>query len=106
MCGARDYWARFERFVRQLASSCRDVYVITGPLYLPAHTASGYQMNYPLIGKHHRPCCITCADLMVFCWMMTRPLMREPPCTTGPAAAPVPSHTIAALQHGGVPPHR
>jgi len=31
----RDYWARFERFVNDtVVSSCRDVYVVTGPLYL------------------------------------------------------------------------
>ncbi|PNW79681.1 hypothetical protein CHLRE_08g362750v5 [Chlamydomonas reinhardtii] len=31
----RDYWARFERFVKELTDVAGDVYVITGPLWLP-----------------------------------------------------------------------
>ena len=31
----RDYWARFERFVQEVARVCDDVYVVTGPLFLP-----------------------------------------------------------------------
>ncbi|KAG0305174.1 nuclease [Dissophora globulifera] len=31
----RDYWAHFENFCRQLTKKYRDVYVLTGPLYLP-----------------------------------------------------------------------
>ncbi|KAG2436045.1 hypothetical protein HYH02_011756 [Chlamydomonas schloesseri] len=31
----RDYWARFERFVKELTDVAGNVYVITGPLWLP-----------------------------------------------------------------------
>ncbi|KAG0222785.1 mitochondrial nuclease [Mortierella sp. GBAus27b] len=31
----RDYWAHFENFCRTLTKKYKDVYVITGPLYLP-----------------------------------------------------------------------
>lgn len=31
----RDYWARLEKFTRDLTKACTDVHVITGPLYLP-----------------------------------------------------------------------
>ncbi|GFR49717.1 hypothetical protein Agub_g11871, partial [Astrephomene gubernaculifera] len=31
----RDYWSRFERFVKELTDVARDVYVVTGPLWLP-----------------------------------------------------------------------
>ena len=48
----RDYWARFERFVKQLAGRCEALYVVTGPLYLPSLTpAGGFAMTYPLIGE-------------------------------------------------------
>ena len=46
----RDYWARFERFVKTLAWSSDDVYVITGPLYVPQKTPQGYVMHHPMIG--------------------------------------------------------
>lgn len=36
----RDYWARFERFVRNLSRSFKTVYVCTGPLFLPTPTYS------------------------------------------------------------------
>ena len=81
MC--RDYWARFERFVRQLAASCKEVYVITGPLYLPTQTASGYMMNYPLIGmvqtqyKHQ---------------------IKLPPASAGHLAGSAPFHSMRVLQ--------
>jgi endonuclease G len=32
----RNYWARFEKFVRDLGEQWDDVYVVTGPLYLPS----------------------------------------------------------------------
>lgn len=50
---ARDYWARFERFVKQLTQQCEDVYVLTGPLYLPQRTPQGYMMHHPMIGAPH-----------------------------------------------------
>ena len=37
----RDYWARFERFINDtVVPACRDVYVVTGPLYLEASDTS------------------------------------------------------------------
>lgn len=52
MCAGkgRDYWARFERFVKQLAWSSDDVYIVTGPLYVPQRTPQGYVMHHPMIG--------------------------------------------------------
>ena len=46
----RDYWARFERFVKTLAWSSDDVYIVTGPLYVPQRTPQGYFMHHPMIG--------------------------------------------------------
>lgn len=37
----RDYWARFERFVQETAQRCEDVYVVTGPLWLPTPRPGG-----------------------------------------------------------------
>ncbi|KAK9802849.1 hypothetical protein WJX73_007898 [Symbiochloris irregularis] len=51
----RDYWARFERFVKLLSRSCDRVYIATGPLYLPkASGQGGFEMQYPLIGNAPR----------------------------------------------------
>ncbi|GIL80059.1 hypothetical protein Vretimale_12871 [Volvox reticuliferus] len=36
----RDYWARFERFVKDLTYASADVYIITGPLWLPTQAQS------------------------------------------------------------------
>jgi endonuclease G len=36
----RDYWARFEKFVKDVAKNADDLYVVTGPLYLPALDSS------------------------------------------------------------------
>ncbi len=46
----RDYWARFERFVHLLTRSCSDVFIVTGPLYLPTRTPAGYVLQHPMIG--------------------------------------------------------
>ena len=47
----RDYWARFERFVQELAGRCNDVYVVTGPLYLPQPNGrGGWSMQHPMLG--------------------------------------------------------
>ena len=46
----RDYWGRFERFMKTLAWSHDDVYIITGPLYVPQRTPQGYVMHHPMIG--------------------------------------------------------
>ncbi|EIE23808.1 DNA/RNA non-specific endonuclease, partial [Coccomyxa subellipsoidea C-169] len=50
----RDYWARFERFVNLLTRTCDDVYVVTGPLFLPSKTPLGYFMQHPMIGQPPR----------------------------------------------------
>ncbi len=47
----RDYWARFERFVQLLANTCENVWIITGPLYLPRPTKEGWRMDYGLLGE-------------------------------------------------------
>ena len=54
----RDYWARFERFVQALTTKCSEVYVATGPLYLPRPAASaaaadagGWVMDHPMLGE-------------------------------------------------------
>lgn len=65
----RDYWARFERFVQLLADTCSDVWIITGPLYLPVPTKDGFRMNHALLGERksfhpsstHERTCTHCA---------------------------------------------
>jgi endonuclease G len=47
----RDYWARFERFVQQVAERCDDVFVVTGPCYLPQPGPAGWTMNHSMLGK-------------------------------------------------------
>mmetsp|Transcript_1435 Transcript_1435/g.4274 ORF Transcript_1435/g.4274 Transcript_1435/m.4274 type:complete len:410 (-) Transcript_1435:16-1245(-) len=47
----RDYWARFEHFVKGLTNTCEEVFVVTGPLFLPKLTSRGYTMAYPMIGE-------------------------------------------------------
>jgi len=48
----RDYWARFERFVRQLSERAQDVYVITGPLWMPTPDGDGkWNMKHAMIGE-------------------------------------------------------
>jgi nuclease EXOG len=46
----RDYWSRFERFVSLLTRTWDDVYIVTGPLYLPSQTPLGYFMQHPMLG--------------------------------------------------------
>jgi endonuclease G len=47
----RDYWARFERFVQKVAERCDDVYVVTGPCYLPQPGPAGWAMNHHMLGQ-------------------------------------------------------
>ena len=35
----QDYWARFERFILEMRPKCENIYVVTGPLYLPKKTS-------------------------------------------------------------------
>lgn len=47
----RNYWFYFEEFVRSLTTNFDDVYVITGPLYLPKIQEDGrYYVKYEVIG--------------------------------------------------------
>ncbi|KAI8144997.1 hypothetical protein BJV82DRAFT_666914 [Fennellomyces sp. T-0311] len=48
----RDYWAHVENFCRSLTKSFPDVYVFTGPLYLPHQEADGkFYVKYQVIGN-------------------------------------------------------
>ena len=47
----RDYWARLEHFIRNLTFKYDDVYVCTGPLYLPSLEEDGkWYVKYEVIG--------------------------------------------------------
>ncbi|GMH42333.1 hypothetical protein BSKO_10252 [Bryopsis sp. KO-2023] len=52
----RDYWARFEKFVKDLMKFSTAVYVVTGPLWLPKmdKKSKKWTMQYPLIGEPPR----------------------------------------------------
>ncbi|CAO3660601.1 unnamed protein product [Rhizopus microsporus] len=48
----RDYWAYLENFCRTLTQKFSDVYVFTGPLYLPHQEADGkFYVKYQVIGN-------------------------------------------------------
>ncbi|KAG0355420.1 nuclease [Podila minutissima] len=49
----RDYWAHFENFCRKLTNKYQDVYVITGPLYLPYQDPvdKKYYIKHEVIGN-------------------------------------------------------
>ncbi|CAO3659574.1 unnamed protein product [Rhizopus stolonifer] len=48
----RNYWAHLEHFCRQLTQKFSDVYVFTGPLYLPHQEADGkFYVKYQMIGN-------------------------------------------------------
>ncbi|KAI7861726.1 hypothetical protein BDF14DRAFT_1991437 [Spinellus fusiger] len=52
----RDYWAHFENFCRTLTKSFPDVYVFTGPLYLPHQERDGkFYVKYQVIGANGAP---------------------------------------------------
>ncbi|RLN89802.1 hypothetical protein BBJ28_00012786, partial [Nothophytophthora sp. Chile5] len=48
----RGYWARLEGFMRHLAGQFDAVYVVTGPLFLPAKNkrTGEYEVAYPVLG--------------------------------------------------------
>ncbi|KAJ9507818.1 hypothetical protein QJQ45_019271 [Haematococcus lacustris] len=51
-CPPRDYWCRLERHIRSPTSLCADVFVVTGPLFMPTLDATGqWVMKHPLIGQ-------------------------------------------------------
>ncbi len=68
----RDYWARFERFVKTLAWSSDDVYIVTGPLYVPQRTPQGYVMHHPMIGMSHshKHFCSSRLHAGLFVWIL------------------------------------
>ncbi|KAI7898700.1 nuclease [Cokeromyces recurvatus] len=49
----QQYWAYLEKFCRDLTSTFSDVFVYTGPLFLP-HSVDGtkYKLEYNVIGAH------------------------------------------------------
>ncbi|KAJ2999167.1 nuclease [Globomyces sp. JEL0801] len=48
----RGYWAYLENFVRTLTTEFQDVFVISGPLYLPTKETDGrYYVKYQMIGE-------------------------------------------------------
>jgi endonuclease G len=49
----RGYWAQFERFTRHLTNFFDDVYVFTGPLYLPKKDEKDghYYVKYRVLGN-------------------------------------------------------
>lgn len=51
----RDYWARLEKWVRDLIARCDQVFVVSGPLFLPVATPSGrWRLSHELIGTAPR----------------------------------------------------
>ncbi len=49
----RGYWAKLEKHVRDLTKDCANVYVITGPLYLPFCETDGKRyVKYQVIGPN------------------------------------------------------
>jgi len=52
----RDYWARFEHFVKGLARGSTEVFVVTGPLFVPRREGAlggaggGWRADYALLG--------------------------------------------------------
>ncbi|XP_017881641.1 endonuclease G, mitochondrial [Ceratina calcarata] len=50
----RDSWNRLEKYVRHLTRTYKEVYVCTGPLYLPKIEADGKKyVRYEVIGANH-----------------------------------------------------
>ena len=50
----RDYWARLEKFTRDLTKICDDVYVVTGPLYVPEWLKGRDKLAQPVVnGNGH-----------------------------------------------------
>lgn len=80
----QDYWARFEKFVKDLSKHADDVYVVTGPLYTPVPSPSGgLQMDYKVIGARSGIVCLAhcwrCLALgLAFVWLGTNCRPRRP----------------------------
>ncbi len=50
----RDYWARLEKYVKDLTKRFDDVHVITGPLFLPQPRDGRWRMQHDFIGEPPR----------------------------------------------------
>jgi endonuclease G len=48
----RGYWAKLEKHVRDLTKTYQNVYVITGPLYIPHDESDGRYVKYKVIGSN------------------------------------------------------
>eukprot|EP01023_Acetabularia_acetabulum_P004165 TRINITY_DN11741_c1_g1_i1.p1 TRINITY_DN11741_c1_g1~~TRINITY_DN11741_c1_g1_i1.p1 ORF type:complete len:283 (+),score=36.64 TRINITY_DN11741_c1_g1_i1:63-851(+) len=46
----RHYWARLEKFVKEVSKSAKEVYVLTGPLWLPTNESGKLVMKHDMIG--------------------------------------------------------
>jgi hypothetical protein len=46
----RDYWARFEKFVKDIVKRADDVYIVTGPVFAPQVTPQGVKSGHAYIG--------------------------------------------------------
>lgn len=47
----QDYWARFEKFAKDVVKRADDVYIVTGPMFTPSLDPSGgLKMQYKLLG--------------------------------------------------------
>eukprot|EP00892_Ulva_mutabilis_P003598 jgi/Ulvmu1/160/UM001_0164.1 len=46
----QDYWARFEKFVKNVHKRSEAVYIVTGPIFAPLFTNNGLQSNHSFIG--------------------------------------------------------
>lgn len=47
----RDYWARFEKFARDATNEYDDVWIVTGPLYVPRPSPAGWVMDHRMLGS-------------------------------------------------------
>jgi endonuclease G, mitochondrial len=47
----RDYWSRMEQFVRNLVSENQEVFVFTGPAFVPKKEGSKHIVRYEVIGN-------------------------------------------------------
>ena len=47
----RGYWAHFEKRVRSWTNLFSDIYILTGPLFLPQKEDDGYYVRYRVIGN-------------------------------------------------------
>jgi endonuclease G, mitochondrial len=48
----RGYWARLEKHIRDLTKNYQNVYVVTGPLYLPYEEGNKRFVKYQVIGPN------------------------------------------------------